>query len=162
MIDCWMQLKWWTAKQMNRQLNLLRCQGIGGASLMWRLLRRAWPLHNTFWRALCTATSTATLHAETAGPAPAILALPSRFRLPQSQVNGFNMQCALYAEVHFLSPCVCPSCAMAGTAKAVFTISLHNDRHNSGCTVAGARPKQALAYPTQHSFLSQMWRTLVA
>ncbi|KAL3161604.1 hypothetical protein ABBQ32_010462 [Trebouxia sp. C0010 RCD-2024] len=26
----------------------------------------------------------------------------------------------------------------------------------------GARPKQALAYPTQHSFLSQMWRTLVA
>ena len=38
----------------------------------------------------------------------------------------------------------------------------HNDRHSSGCTVAGARPKQALAYPTQHSFLSQMWRTLVA
>ena len=32
-------------------------------------------------------------------------------------------------------------CAMAGTAKAVFAISLHNDRHNSGCTVAGARPK---------------------
>ena len=43
-------------------------------------------------------------------------------------------------------------CAMAGTAKAVFTISLHNDRHNSGCTIAGARPKQALVYPTQHSF----------
>ena len=51
---------------------------------------------------------------------------------------------------------------MAGTAKAVFTISLHNDRHKSGCIVAGARPKQALAYPTQHTFLSQMWRTLVA
>lgn len=32
----------------------------------------------------------------------------------------------------------------------------------SGGTVAGATPKQALAYPTQHSFLSQMWRTLVA
>jgi len=26
----------------------------------------------------------------------------------------------------------------------------------------GAKPKQALAYPTQDSFLSQMWRTLVA
>ena len=67
-----------------------------------------------------------------------------------------------FLEVHFLSPCVCPSCAMAGTTKAVFTISLYNERHNSGCTVAGARPKQALAYPTQHSFLSQMWRILVA
>ena len=65
-------------------------------------------------------------------------------------------------EVQFLSPCVCPCCAMAGTAKAVFTISLRDSRHSSDCTVAGARPKQALAYPTQHSFLGQMWRTLVA
>ena len=40
---------------------------------------------------------------------------------------------------------------MAGTATAAFMI-YHNDRHNSGCTVTGARPKQALAYPTQHSF----------
>ena len=110
LIDCWMQLKWWTAKQMNRQLNLLRCQGIGGASLMWRLLRRAWPLHNTFWRALCTATSTATLHAETAGPAPAILALPSRFKSPQNQVNGFNTQCALYADWFFGGAFLEPLC----------------------------------------------------
>ena len=49
---------------------------------------------------------------------------------------------------------------MAGTATAAFMI-YHNDRHNSDCIVTGARPKQALAYPTQHSFLSQMWRTLV-
>ena len=98
LIHCWMQLKWWTAKQMNCLLNLLQYQGIGGASLMWGLLKRAWSLHNTFWRALCTATGTATLHAETAGAAQAILALPSRFRLPQNQVNGFKLQCALYAD----------------------------------------------------------------
>ena len=73
---------------------------------MWRLLRGAWQLHNTLW----TATGTASLHAETAGAAPAILALLSRFRSPQNQVNDFNMQYALYAdcslEVHFLKPFV--------------------------------------------------------
>lgn len=110
LIECWMQLKWWTAKQMNHQLNLLRCQGIGGASLMWRLLRRAWPLHNTFWRALCTAIGTATLHAKTAGPAPAILALQFRFRSPQNQVNGFNMQCALYTDWDFGGAFLEPMC----------------------------------------------------
>ena len=113
LIDCWMQLKWWTTKQMNRQLKLLRCQGIGGASLMWRLLKRAWPLHNTFWWALCTTTGTATLHAHTAGPAPAILALPSRFRSPQNQVNGFNMQCALYANWFFGGACLEPLCCLS-------------------------------------------------
>lgn len=64
---------------------------------MWELMKRAWLLHNTFWSALCTAT----LHAETAGVAPAILAFPSRYRLPQNQVNGFNMQCALCADWFF-------------------------------------------------------------
>ena len=161
-----MQLKWWTTKQLNRHLDLSRCQGIRGASLVWRLLRRAWPRHNTFCRALCTATGSATLHAEVAGPAPAILALPSRFRSPKNQVNGFNLQFALYSNWFFggaISEFLCfPSCAMAVIAPAVFTISLHNDRYNYDCTVAGAKPKQALAYPTQDSFLSQMWRTLVA
>ena len=77
---------------------------------MWRLLKGAWQLHNAFWRALWTAKGMATLHAETAGAAPAILALLSRFRSPQNEVNHSNMQYALYSdcslELHFLNPFV--------------------------------------------------------
>ena len=79
---------------------------------MWRLLRRAWSLHNTRG-ALCKATGTATLHAETAGAAPAILALLSRFTSPQNQVNGLTMQCALYADWFFGGAFLEPLCCLS-------------------------------------------------
>ena len=59
------------------------------------------------------ATGTATLHAETAGAAPAILAFPSRYRLPQNQVNGFNMQCALCADWFFGGAFLEPLCYLS-------------------------------------------------